>query len=72
MTEHGGWAYIMSSPFRRLYIGVTSDLHGRVWKHKSGAHQLRGAPAKPSVILSEGSRKTSFPHNIHPSLSRRT
>jgi putative endonuclease len=39
MTEHGGWAYIMSSPFRRLYIGVTSDLHDRVWKHKSGVHE---------------------------------
>jgi putative endonuclease len=26
----------MSSHSRCLYIGVTSDLHGRVWEHKNG------------------------------------
>jgi putative endonuclease len=36
MREHGGWVYIMSSHSRCLYIGVTSDLHGRVWEHKTG------------------------------------
>ena len=36
MIEKGGWAYIMSSHSRCLYIGVTSDLHGRVWEHKNG------------------------------------
>jgi predicted GIY-YIG superfamily endonuclease len=29
----------MSSHSRCLYIGVTSDLHGRVWEHKSGVHE---------------------------------
>jgi putative endonuclease len=36
MIEKGGWAYIMSSHSRCLYIGVTSDLPGRVWEHKNG------------------------------------
>jgi putative endonuclease len=31
-----GYVYIMSSRSRRLYIGVTSDLEGRVWEHKEG------------------------------------
>ncbi len=28
------YVYIMASHSRRLYIGITSDLPGRVWKHK--------------------------------------
>ena len=39
MTEHGGWVYIMSSHSRCLYVGVTSDLHGRVWEHKNGVYE---------------------------------
>lgn len=31
-----GYVYILSSQSRRLYIGVTSDLEGRVWEHKQG------------------------------------
>ena len=29
----------MSSHSRCLYIGVTSDLSGRVWEHKSGVYE---------------------------------
>jgi len=32
-----GYVYILSSQSRRLYIGVTSDLEGRVWEHKQRA-----------------------------------
>ncbi len=38
MIAKGGWAYILSSHPRRLYIGVTSDLGGRVWEHKAGIY----------------------------------
>jgi putative endonuclease len=31
-----GYVYILSSHSRRLYIGVTSDLEGRIWEHKEG------------------------------------
>jgi putative endonuclease len=31
-----GYVYILSSRSRRLYIGVTSNLEGRVWDHKQG------------------------------------
>ena len=31
-----GYVYILSSHSRRLYIGVTSNLEGRVWEHKQG------------------------------------
>ena len=36
MIAKGGWGYIVSSHSRCLYIGITSDLHGRVWEDKSG------------------------------------
>jgi predicted GIY-YIG superfamily endonuclease len=29
---------MMSSHSRCLYIGVTSDLSGRVWEHKNGIY----------------------------------
>ncbi len=31
-----GYVYILSRHSRRLYIGVTSDLEGRVFEHKEG------------------------------------
>jgi len=31
-----GYVYILSSRSRRLYIGVTGDLKGRIWEHKQG------------------------------------
>ena len=29
------YVYILSSLSHRLYVGVTSDLEGRVWQHKN-------------------------------------
>ena len=31
------YAYILASRSRRLYTGVTNDLHRRVWEHRTGA-----------------------------------
>lgn len=28
------YGYILASKTRRVYTGITSDLHGRVWQHK--------------------------------------
>jgi putative endonuclease len=34
----GGWAYVIANrPNGTLYVGVTSDLTRRVWKHRIGA-----------------------------------
>ncbi len=30
------YTYILSSLTKRLYIGVTNDLHRRIWEHKRG------------------------------------
>jgi putative endonuclease len=30
------FVYILASPSRRLYVGVTNDLVRRVWEHRSG------------------------------------
>ena len=35
--QHNYWTYIMASVSRVIYVGVTSDLEGRVWQHKSKA-----------------------------------
>jgi len=34
MTTKPGYAYIISNPRPTLYVGVTSDLVGRVYQHK--------------------------------------
>jgi putative endonuclease len=34
-----GYTYIMGSPTGTLYIGVTSDLDDRIWKHKNGTFE---------------------------------
>ncbi len=34
--QKGGYVYIMSSPNKTtVYVGVTSDLYDRVWKHRN-------------------------------------
>ncbi len=39
MSSEGAYVYIMSSHSRCLYIGVTTDLAGRVWEHKNGVFE---------------------------------
>ena len=39
MIAKGGWVYIVSRHSRCLYIGVTSDLSGRIWEHKNGVYE---------------------------------
>lgn len=47
----GGWVYIMSSVSKRvLYIGVTSDIEGRVWDHKNKT-QPNSFTAKYNCVL---------------------
>lgn len=36
----GGWIYITSNKIRSiLYIGVTSDIAGRIWEHKNHIYE---------------------------------
>ena len=30
------WVYILANKNRRLYIGLNSDLEGRLWQHRNG------------------------------------
>ncbi|HEX4155568.1 MAG TPA: GIY-YIG nuclease family protein [Acidobacteriaceae bacterium] len=32
------YVYILASSLKRLYIGVTSELEKRIWKHKNRVH----------------------------------
>lgn len=35
-----GWVYILTNkPQGVLYVGVTSDLEGRIWEHRNHVHQ---------------------------------
>ncbi len=51
MIAKGGWIYVMSSHSRRLYIGVTSDLAGRVWEHKNGVYEGFGKKYKTDRLV---------------------
>ncbi|HEX4577056.1 MAG TPA: GIY-YIG nuclease family protein [Edaphobacter sp.] len=39
MREHMYYAYIVASRSRNLYVGMTSDIEGRVWQHKNGTFE---------------------------------
>ncbi|MDB5142524.1 MAG: catalytic domain protein [Mucilaginibacter sp.] len=37
--QQGGCVYILTNPYHNvLYVGVTSDLIGRIWDHKHKTH----------------------------------
>jgi putative endonuclease len=65
MIEKGGWAYIMSSHSRCLYIGVTSDLSGRVWEHKSGIYEGFSQKHKTHYLVYQ-----EFFHDIESAIAR--
>ena len=37
MPEKSFYVYILASYTQRLYIGLTSDLEGRIWEHRTKA-----------------------------------
>ncbi len=39
MREHNYFTYIMASRSHTLYVGITSDLHKRVFEHKWKEHE---------------------------------
>ncbi len=48
----GGAVYIMSSPNRNsLYVGVTSDLTGRVWEHRNKQYPVSYTNRYNCVVL---------------------
>jgi putative endonuclease len=36
MREHMYYTYIVASRSRNFYVGMTSDIEGRIWQHKNG------------------------------------
>jgi len=47
MRHHTYYVYIVASPSRTVYTGVTSDLEGRMWQHKQKT--FRGFTAQHGV-----------------------
>jgi putative endonuclease len=48
-VDKQGYVYILASePYGTLYIGVTSDLVGRVWQHRAKVHE--GFTSKYDVV----------------------
>jgi putative endonuclease len=45
--SHNYYVYIVASPSRTLYVGVTNDLERRIWQHRHKA--LGGFTAKYDV-----------------------
>lgn len=43
------FVYIMASPSRRTYIGITSNLERRVWEHKHKVHD--GFTRRYNIVL---------------------
>ncbi len=37
MRSHNYFVYIVASPSRTLYVGVTNDLKRRIWQHRNKA-----------------------------------
>lgn len=50
--QKGGLVYIVCSPNRNtLYVGVTSDLEGRIWKHKNKFYENSFTAKYNCVVL---------------------
>ena len=64
MIEKGGWVYIMSSR-SRAFIGVTSDLPGRVWEHKNGVIEGFSKKYKTHYLVYQ-----EFFHDIESAIAR--
>jgi putative endonuclease len=47
VRDHNYYVYIMASPSRTLYVGVTNNLERRVWEHRHKA--FAGFTAKYDV-----------------------
>jgi predicted GIY-YIG superfamily endonuclease len=71
-----GWVYIVTNkPQGVLYIGVTSDLEGRIWEHRNGIHhgfayhdncsRLEGKPYADSPRVPVSARWPDAPADGH-------
>ncbi len=47
VRDHNYYVYIVASPSRTLYVGVTNDLERRIWQHRNKT--LGGFTAKYDV-----------------------
>lgn len=59
------YVYILSSRSRVLYVGVTNDIHRRVWEHKT--KQVMGFSSKYNINLLVHVEETS---DIHDAIER--
>jgi hypothetical protein len=66
MPEYA-YVYILANGFKKIYIGITTNLEERIFEHKSNKHPQATPPA---TTYTPSSTSNDSPASLRPSLAR--